>query len=420
MLRSMFSAISGLRAHQTKLDVTGNNIANVNTVGFKASQTVFQDTLSQVIRAGGAPAQNRGGTNPAQVGLGVKVAAITTNWNQGATQSTGRATDFMIEGDGFFVTRAGNEQLYTRAGSFDFDGTGKLVTPDGSILQGWMADASGTINPNGPIKDLSVPYGQTSRPWPRPRARSPETCRRATPPARACRPPTTMYDQQGVGHDVSYTFTKNATDDWSLAVTVDGAPMTLSDDSVTFDADGTMSNPAAPYSVDFTPPACAGWPGPVTLDLSGIKQYGSANTVSATKQDGFAMGSLQSFSLGNDGTITGVYCNGLRQPIGQLAMASFNNPGGLEKAGNSSFRVGDNSGAAMVGLAGTGGRGVLNVRRAGDVERRPRRGVHRADRRPARVPGQQPRDHQLRRDPPGPGQPQALSEDLPPPRPVAR
>src|SRR5215208_507209 len=106
MLRSMFSAISGLRAHQTKMDVTGNNIANVNTVGYKGSQTVFQDTLSQVIRAGGAPAADRGGTNPAQVGLGVKVAAVTTNWTQGATQSTGRSTDFMIEGDGFFVTRS--------------------------------------------------------------------------------------------------------------------------------------------------------------------------------------------------------------------------------------------------------------------------------------------------------------------------
>ena len=90
MLRSMFSAISGLKAHQAKMDVTGNNIANVNTVGFKSSSAVFQDTLSQVVRAGGAPAAERGGTNPAQVGLGVKLAAITTNWTNGAAQSTGR------------------------------------------------------------------------------------------------------------------------------------------------------------------------------------------------------------------------------------------------------------------------------------------------------------------------------------------
>src|SRR3712207_2340057 len=117
----MNSAIAGLRAHQTKLDVTGNNIANVNTVGYKASQTVFEDTLSQVMRNGSAPTAQAGGTNPAQIGLGVKVAGITTNFEQGAAQNTGRSTDFMISGDGFFVTQAGNEQLYTRAGSFSYD-----------------------------------------------------------------------------------------------------------------------------------------------------------------------------------------------------------------------------------------------------------------------------------------------------------
>jgi flagellar hook protein FlgE len=358
MLRSMFSAISGLRAHQTKLDVAGNNIANVNTVGFKGSQTVFQDTLSQVIRAGGAAAENRGGTNPAQVGLGVKVAAITTNWQQGAAQSTGRATDFMIEGDGFFVTRTGNEQLYTRAGSFDFDSRGKLVTPDGSILQGWMAQADGTINPNGPITDLSVPYGATVAPVDSTTGTLKGNLPAGNANGTSVQTATTMYDQQGVAHSVSYTFTKDTTDDWTLAVSVDGAPMTLSNSDITFAADGTMTTPAAPFQVSFTP-GLAGWPGPVTLDLSGINQYGSPNTVAATAQNGFAMGSLESFSLGNDGTITGIYSNGMRQALGQLAMASFTNPGGLEKAGSSSFRVGDNSGFAAVGQPGTGGRGAL-------------------------------------------------------------
>jgi flagellar hook protein FlgE len=359
MLRSMFSAISGLRAHQTKLDVTGNNIANVNTVGFKSSQTVFQDTLSQVIRNGGAAAADRGGTNPAQVGLGVKVAAITTNWQQGATQSTGRSTDFMIEGDGFFVTRAGTEQVYTRAGSFDFDSSGKLVTADGTIVQGWMAEPDGSINPNKPIKDLSVPYGATVAPIASTSGILEGNLPAGVDVGESVQTATTMYDQQGVGHEVSYTFTKDATDDWTLAVTVDGTPVTLTDDDITFNADGTMSNPASPYTVEFGTSGFAGWPGPVELDLSGIKQYGSANTVASTAQNGFAMGSLESFSLSNDGTITGIYSNGMRQSLGQLAMASFTNPGGLEKAGNSSFRVGDNSGVALVGQPGTGGRGQL-------------------------------------------------------------
>src|SRR3954451_17840515 len=160
MLRSMFSAISGLKAHQTKLDVAGNNIANVNTVGFKSSTTVFEDTLSEVLRNGSSPQGDTAGSNPAQVGLGVKVAGITTNFGQGSTQNTGRASDFMISGDGFFITELGNQLLYTRAGSFDTDGTGNLVTPDGAKLQGWMADAKGVVNSNGPVGDLRIPTGQ--------------------------------------------------------------------------------------------------------------------------------------------------------------------------------------------------------------------------------------------------------------------
>ncbi|MCV2489499.1 flagellar hook protein FlgE [Geodermatophilus sp. YIM 151500] len=375
----MFSAISGLRAHQTKMDVTGNNIANVNTVGFKGSQTVFEDTLSQVLRTGGAPAEGRGGTNPAQVGLGVKTAGIVTNFGQGATQTTGRSTDFMIEGDGFFVTRAGTEQLYTRAGSFSFDAAGNLVTPNGALLQGWLADANGGINSNGPIVDLRVPYGQIVDP----RATTSGVLAGNLPADAAdgtlVQTAITMYDDQGNAIPVSYAFTKRAapaTNDWDLVITTPDptdttdpiATLTLATTTVTFDdvtseLTGPVVDPGPPpsYGISFTPPAAnfPAWTAPVTIDLNGVTQFSGANTVTAPEQDGFELGSLQSFTLGNDGTITGVYSNGLRQAIGQLALASFNNPNGLEKAGSSSFRVGDNSGVAMVGVAGIGGRGVL-------------------------------------------------------------
>ena len=364
MLRSMFSAVSGLRAHQTKLDVTGNNIANVNTVGYKGSQTVFQDTLSQVVRAGGAPAADRGGTNPAQVGLGVKLAATTTNWTQGATQSTGRSTDFMIEGDGFFVTRSGTEDLYTRAGSFDFDGDGKLVTPNGGVLQGWMANAAGVVNPNGPIGDLSVPYGQLVNP-----KQTTTGALEGNLPAGAATGDTyqtgvTMYDSQGVEQKVFYTFTKAAAaNTWSLDIKHANGTALVTGATVAFNAAGALTTPAAPGTLAaFTPPAATfpSWTGPVTIDVAGLTQFGGSSNVSAPDQNGYALGSLQSFQLGNDGTIMGVYSNGLRQPIGQLALASFSNPSGLEKAGSSTFRVGVNSGTAAVGLAGVGGRGVLN------------------------------------------------------------
>jgi flagellar hook protein FlgE len=157
MLRSLFSAISGLRANQFMLDVTGNNIANANTVGYKASNVVFQDTLSQMLTGGAAPTAGRGGTNPIQVGLGVQVGGVTTNFGQGSAQVTGRDTNLMISGDGLFVVNRNGENLYTRAGAFNFDSTGKLVTPDGDIVQGYAANGAGVINATGTPSNIVIP-----------------------------------------------------------------------------------------------------------------------------------------------------------------------------------------------------------------------------------------------------------------------
>ncbi|MCZ2819166.1 flagellar hook protein FlgE [Modestobacter sp. VKM Ac-2977] len=387
MLRSMFSAISGLRAHQTKLDVAGNNIANVNTVGFKASQTVFEDTLSQVLRNGSAPNGDVAGTNPAQVGLGVKVAGITTNFGQGSTQNTGRASDFMISGDGFFVTKVGNEQLYTRAGSFDTDGVGNLVTPDGAKLQGWMANALGVVDPNGPIQDLRIPTGQVLAPVATTGAAlAGNLSAGATSADTAVTSQINMYDDLGNAHPVSVTMTKRAadpmatppvpdnswrvtfTDTSTATATYAGTPLGTTD--LEF-SDGSGGIPAGtlidPPGGEFLMPAPTGtfaaWTKPVTVDLSALTQFGGKSDAAAktTAQSGSAMGVLEGYSLANDGTIVGIYSNGLRQNIGQLALATFTNPGGLEKAGNSSFRAGDNSGNPLVGQAGTGGRGSLSA-----------------------------------------------------------
>ncbi|WNV76459.1 flagellar hook protein FlgE [Geodermatophilus sp. DSM 44513] len=382
MLRSMNSAISGLRAHQTKLDVTGNNIANVNTVGFKASQTVFEDTLSQAVRNGSAPRAEVGGTNPAQVGLGVKVAGITTNFGQGSTQNTGRSTDFMIEGDGFFVVQTGAQQLYTRAGSFNFDAAGNLVTPSGAKLQGWAADATGVVNTNGPIGALSVPAGQTIAPRATttgvvagnlPADATPAT---TTPPAPATtiETPLTVFDDLGNEVPVTFTFTKTgAVGDgaWNVVAAIPNpafdptAPVSPTNQprtpvngatgqDITFDA---ATGRLTATSIDELALTIDGRA--VAIDISTMTQYGSPGTVTAPEQDGYAAGTLESFALGNDGTITGSFSNGERQTLGRLAMASFANPGGLEKAGGSTFRAANNSGVPNIGEAGTGGRGSL-------------------------------------------------------------
>jgi flagellar hook protein FlgE len=130
----MFSAISGLRNHQSMMDVVGNNISNVNTSGFKSSAVVFQDVLSQTLRGAGGATDALGGTNPAQVGLGSRVAAVTTNFTQGALQRTGRATDLAVQGDGFFVVEQAGQELYTRAGSFSVDALGRLNTQEGALV----------------------------------------------------------------------------------------------------------------------------------------------------------------------------------------------------------------------------------------------------------------------------------------------
>jgi flagellar hook protein FlgE len=347
----MFSAISGLRAHQTKLDVTGNNIANVNTVGFKSSQTVFEDTLSQVIRNGSAPTADTGGTNPAQVGLGVKVAGITTNFGQGSTQNTGRSTDFMISGDGFFVTRAGNENLYTRAGSFDYDGAGNLVTPDGAQLQGWMA-TNGVVNANGAVGPLSIPFGQVMRPTATTEGAVAGNLSTTAAVGEAVQTQITTYDAVGTAHPVALTFTRTTATTWSVAASENGAP--LGTTSLTFDPGTGRPTGATTFTV-----TVGG--APVDLELGGTTQYGGKTALTPSGVDGNAMGTLQSISLSGDGTIMGVYSNSLREPIGKLALATFANPSGLSKAGNTSYRVGDNSGQPVVGEAGTGGRGSLTA-----------------------------------------------------------
>jgi flagellar hook protein FlgE len=154
LVSSLFTAITGMRNHQTMLDVISNNVANVNTVGFKAGRVQFRDLLSQTVAgaSGSDTTNNRGGTNPVQFGTGVAVASIDTSFRQGTLQATGNATDLAINGDGFFITQTGNTQLYTRAGSFRFDSMGRLVDPSGGLIQGWSA----SIDPNDPLSGLTL------------------------------------------------------------------------------------------------------------------------------------------------------------------------------------------------------------------------------------------------------------------------
>ncbi len=345
MLRSLFAGITGLRSNQAMMDVVGNNIANVNTVGFKSSQTVFEDTLSQLVQGAGAPQGAQGGSNPAQVGLGVKLAGITTNFAQGAAQLTGRSTDMMIQGDGFFLVKNSGETLYSRAGAFSLDGSGQLVTPDGAVVQGW-AGVNGVINANGSPSGVKIPIGVQLPPKPTANVKLGGNLPAGATVGTNVVASITTYDTQGTQHSMTYSFTNTAANSWNLVVT-DGANPPSAPSALVFNASGQLTS-ASSVTI-----------GGVALDLSGLTQFGGAGTASALSQDGTAAGSLQTFSISPDGTLVGVFSNGLKQSLAQISLATFNNPPGLEKVGGSMYRSSVNSGAPQLGVAGNGGRGML-------------------------------------------------------------
>ena len=351
MLRSLYSGISGLRSHQTMLDVTGNNIANVNTTGFKSSQTQFQDALSQVVQNASGAQAGTGGTNPAQVGLGVRVAGVTTNFTQGASQLTGRSTDMMIQGDGFFVVRKGADTFYTRAGGFDFDATGQMVLPgEGALVQGWAA-VNGVIDTNSPLTDLRVPAGTLMGAVATTNATYEGNLQSDAANGTVIERAITAYDSTGVERALTLTLTK-AAGGWTMTA-ASGAATASS--PLAFTSTGALDVAA---STGLTAPGTFAL-GTVTVDLSKITGFAGVQTIAASTQDGHSAGTLQAFSLGADGTITGSFSNGLKQTVGRIALGSFTNPAGLEKSGGSLFRTTVNSGNAQVGAAGTGGRGGL-------------------------------------------------------------
>ncbi|TJY71495.1 flagellar hook protein FlgE [Arthrobacter sp. CAU 1506] len=350
MLRSLYSGISGLRSHQTMLDVTGNNIANVNTTGFKASSVQFQDTLSQMTQGAGGPQAQAGGTNPAQVGLGVQVAGISTNFTQGSSQATGKATDMMISGDGFFVTTKGGEQLYTRAGAFELDSTGRLVSPDGAILQGWMA-VNGQIPVGGPIGPIDLSPEAISEAKATTAAELSGNLPADAKDGDALVRDIEIYTADGTKTTMSLTFTRvndGTTNGWTVTNSNGGAAVATLD----LAADGTLSLNGAQNAV--VTPA-----GNVAVDLSTLTGYAGMTTVGFESQDGRAAGALESFTMANDGTLMGSFSNGQQAVVGRIALANFTNPGGLEKAGSSSYRATANSGQVELGTAGTGGLGTL-------------------------------------------------------------
>lgn len=358
MMRSMYAGVSGLKTHQTRMDVIGNNIANVNTAGFKASRVTFKEMLSQTLSGAKAPQDNRGGMNPQQVGLGVSLGSIDTNHVQGNLQSTGLGTDLAIQGNGYFIVNNGTQNFYTRAGALTLDEKGNLVNAsNGYIMQGWM----GIIDTE--LTGIRIPIGDTMAPQASTEAVFAGNLNSADPlPWTAT---MDIYDSQGEKHTLTLNFTHTGNDnEWTWTATIDGASLSSNQGTITFGGDGKVkvdedNSDTFTFDIDFNngTDQIAGF----RLDLSAVTQMAGDNTLDGLYADGYSMGSLESFSIDNAGVITGSYSNGLTKAIGQIAIANFSNAGGLTRVGDTLFAESQNSGIAQIGAAGTAGRGKISA-----------------------------------------------------------
>lgn len=412
MMRSLYSGVSGLQNHQVRMDVIGNNISNVNTIGFKKGRVNFHDMISQSMGGAAKPTDQLGGVNPKQVGLGMAVASIDTLHTQGSLQTTGKTDDLAVQGNGFFIMSSGAKQFYTRAGAFGLDQTGTLVNPaNGMKVQGWSAesiDGQRYINTASDPGDLNIPVGGKD-----PASATTEVefaCNldkrlpvvAAGAGAGETREGTwsidkDLYDTFGNVHKLNISFTKVAgvANQWQATVAVDGdaeldtntnldigaANNATNTFLLNFDNLGSLSSvedaqgdtitegalliPVAFDIADSTPDAAGNLIrqtfnlnlGDVGSYTNSVTQFAETSSTKAFKQDGYGMGYLDSFKIDQSGIITGVYSNGTNRELGQVALASFTNPGGLEKAGESTFVVSNNSGDPNIGPSGIAGKG---------------------------------------------------------------
>ena len=415
MMRSLYSGVSGLQNHQTRMDVIGNNISNVNTNGFKRGRVNFQDMISQQMSGAAKPTDELGGVNPKEVGLGMTIASIDNVFTQGNLQSTGVSTDLAIQGNGFFLLKSGEESFYTRNGAFGLDRDGTLINPaNGMRVQGWMAEEVNgqmLVSTAASPEDLIIPVG------------SKDPAKETTNVNFACNlnknTPEIMegasaddiykgtwgteqkiYDSFGNEHMLSVSFRRvpGNPNQWEATVQIDpdnadytqtrvglgttdgmgntflvnfdnyGALASISDSA------GNLSNTEGQiviqtsFAVAESNPDAEGNPYRQTLNINlgtigsfkdTITQSASKSTTKAFYQDGYTMGYLDNFKIDSSGIITGVYSNGTNRTIGQIALASFANDRGLEKAGDNTYVESNNSGMARIGESGVAGKGTL-------------------------------------------------------------
>ena len=409
MMRSLFSGVSGLKNHQTRMDVIGNNISNVNTTGFKSGRVTFTDTLSQTLTGASKAAKGKGGTNPKQVGLGSVMSSIDTIFTNGSVQSTGKNTDLCLSGSGLFIVNDSSGTYYTRNGAFEFDEAGNYVLPgSGMFVQGWMAK-DGVLPEScsdGNMENIVIPAGKLMASKATEKVKYTKNLDASTPLIKeititksdgtseikgsvdfdAADPPAsatlkmsdgstqvvtsgryttsygipvattiTVYDSLGAEHIIPLNIEKTGKNVWRASLAKDEikeadgkvTKLEMNDVNITFDESGMYKNGNGNIKMTAENGAKEQ---DIAVDFTGLTQFSGSSTVNAAA-DGNAAGSLSSVSIDASGIITGTYTNGIVQYEAQVAVAQFNNPAGLTKTGNSLYQKSNNSGTATVSTA---------------------------------------------------------------------
>lgn len=377
-IRALSSSVSGLRNHQLMMDVIGNNIANINTIGFKGSRTTFSELFAQTLRGATQPLGTNGGINPMQVGLGSRIGSIDTIFSQGVIESTGKTTDLAIQGNGFFIVQRDGQDYYTRVGTFELDSSGRIVHPgSGAVLQGRMADARGNIPDGARLQNLQIALDRKAPPQSTTLVKFAGNLNANAPIDTVVTGTVNVFDSLGNRHSLILTFTKVDENLWRWEASVpnpqydpddpaspqyltvgggtpastigfDGNGMLESVDGVALEEGEVVSLP-----VSFDPGSGANQ---VNLDIEigrafqfvGITQSEGTSSIAVREQNGYGAGTLTDITIDQNGRILGTFSNGTVLTLAQIMLAEFNNPSALLKAGDNLWEISSNSGTAAV------------------------------------------------------------------------
>lgn len=355
-------ALTGLQADTVALNTIGNNLANLNTTAFKSQSTTFSDLFYQTIGS-----SNSG--DPMQVGVGTKVSGNATDFTQGSLSATTNSTDMALSGNGFFLVQSGSNQALTRAGNFQLDSQGNLITTDGESVMGYGVQ-NGAVDLNGGLTALQLPV-TTNEPAHATQNVSLTTSLDASAATGTqFSSPVKLYDSLGTEQDASVTYTKTSPTTWTYSIALPagastGTPVNNTG-TLTFDSSGNLVTPAANVSgVSF--PGMADGASDLSFNFNLysatgtplVTQTAGASNTSTSTQDGFAAGAYQSFAVGVDGTITATFSNGQTALVGQVAVATVANQNGLSRNGDNDYVATASSGPISVGAAGVAGRASI-------------------------------------------------------------